>query len=198
MRKSERFASLKNEIEIATHGKIEILEREYQLKYDTEMKQFRENLEYEIQNILEKKTAELVKYKTKIISQNKVKLRQELIEYRESLVQELFKNVEDRIREYVKTSEYQNWLKNKLVLILTDKEFIGGEIVASEQDIIVLNSEIKKGLLTCDVRDFRLGGFVVHNKDNTKEFNNTFGVILDSLREWFSLNSDFTIFEVDE
>ncbi len=198
MRKSERFSSLKNEIENATKKQIQALEKSYQQLHDEEIDRYKSDLEVEIKRNLSNELSLLKKEELRFLSTNKIAYRQALLNYRKNLVDELFNDLANRLQDFTNTPAYKEWLVTKTESVLKAEGSLGGVLACGKTELTILSEIIKKNSLTTKEINNEIGGFVFTNKQNTIEYDYRLTSVIAKQRKWFHLNSGFIIQEVKQ
>lgn len=197
MRKSERYASLRQEIENATDKQIQAIEKNYRIFYDQEMAKFNAQLKATIAESQQKQLAEQAKAKLSAYSQDKIKYRQALLIYRQQLVDELFEELTNRLRDFVGNSDYPDWLNMKITEVLSDSTYHQGTLYCGVIEAQLLNSQIVKFKLQLVSTPDLIGGFILRNHQASQEYDVSFINRVNQQKQKFYQNSGFIVPQED-
>ncbi|MFV0254780.1 MAG: hypothetical protein ACK5G7_01420 [Erysipelotrichaceae bacterium] len=183
MRKSERFASLKNEIEEARKIKIENIEKAYNRYYDKEVDTFKVDLNNKIKAFLISEEKRLEREMIKEKANQEYLIRSAVIDHRQTWIEKLFAELEEKIIEFAKSNDYSKWLVAKVESVIADG-FDVGTIQANSHDLSILKSIIKKNNLLSEKKEM-IGGFIIINKANNEAINSTFEDLIQEQKQYF-------------
>lgn len=130
-------------------------------------------------------------------SQDKLDTKKKLLELRANFVNELFNNVTDELKKFVKSDEYKNYLLDNLKKIDVKDS---GYFVVRENDIDLLNELLKENAITNKVEKgyFAIGGFKYVDEENRYEYSCTLDEKREEAFEWFRNNSGFKVVESED
>lgn len=130
-------------------------------------------------------------------SQDKLDTKKKLLELRANFVNELFNNVTEELKKFVKSDEYKNYLLDNLRKIDVKDS---GYFVVRENDIDLLNELLKENAITNKVEKgyFAIGGFKYVDEENRYEYSCTLDEKREEAFEWFRNNSGFKVVESED
>lgn len=130
-------------------------------------------------------------------SQDKLDTKKKLLELRANFVNELFNNVTEELKKFVKSDEYKNYLLDNLRKIDVKDS---GYFVVRENDIDLLNELLKENAITNKVEKgyFAIGGFKYVDEENHYEYSCTLDEKREEAFEWFRNNSGFKVVESED
>lgn len=182
-------------IEDVSKEQIKKLENEIQSIKDKEMSKIEEDIKLDINNNLGVELEDLkIEHRQKIndIFRNS---RRELIQYRESLLNNVITEVTKKLKNYVSTPAYLESMESKLKLIdiKNDAVFYVSNKDQGLKSLIakMFNNKYE----TQDDENIRLGGFRVDLKDQGTTLDETIDLKLERKKQWFYKESHLFIEE---
>lgn len=183
MRKSERFANLKTEIEEAATIKIENKIRAYTTYYDQEVDKYKSDLNAKIKAHLANEEKNIAKEMIKLKAAQKFEIRKAIIDHRQKWIDKLFVDLENKVVDFTKSKDYKKWLEAKVDLVYSD-DFNGGTIQANSHDLSLLKELVaSKNLVT--VEKELIGGFILINKEHNQAINCSLKGLISEQRNYF-------------
>ncbi|MDR0986301.1 MAG: V-type proton ATPase subunit E [Ruminococcus sp.] len=129
---------------------------------------------------------------TRQVSQNEFTAKKEILKHREELTEQLFKEVEDKLKEIRRSKDYIDILSKKLAMVNIES---GSEIALAPEDMHF--SEVLKIAVDTDNITFvpdsmiRFGGYSIYNKHNGTIIDKTFDGAIDEQRVLFTNRNIF-------
>lgn len=184
---NEVIKNIKDDITDQAELVIGQIEYEISRLHDDEVAHFKEGLKKEQDTYLEKELNDLEVFSVTEASRQKMDTKRKLLSLRESLVEELFKSVEDKLIAFTKTEDYKDYIKEKLALV----PFDGGVIYCDEKDVDLIRANVKD--VKIKKRYFKIGGFTYISKSQDSEYDYSLDTSFKTQTEWFISHSGFTI-----
>lgn len=137
------FNKLKEDIQAQAKCEIDQIHYEINTMHNEVIDKFKNGLNKEIEVFLETELKELKVKEVSLDAQYKLAFQKELRSKRQTMVQDLFLELKNKLIDFTKTNEYQEYLKRKISEIWFNK----GKIIAKKQDLELIKSMIvAKGL----------------------------------------------------
>ena len=144
--------------------------------------------------IVRKGVADAKKKAGSIVSQEPSECKKKLFEYRESLIDELFNELNKKISEFKNTAEYSKFLINSV----SDAVKNSGEgdkcIFIDKSDEKFADALKQQFACTVEYRADIIGGCIVENLSTKKIYNNSISEKISELRANFLEESKFSIY----
>lgn len=158
---------------------------------------FKEGLKKETETYLEKELAELRLYAATKSSKDKMDTKKKLLALRTSYTDELFSEVRNDLKEFVKSDDYAEYLRRSLSEVEVNPS---GIFLCREEDIDLLRKILgEKGYTnTVKAEPMEIGGFVYRDEEAGIECSCRLGDRLADQREWFRNHSGFKVKESGE
>lgn len=193
MEKEETINSLVDLIKQQADERILEIQRDFELNRQMILDEYKRLAEDETNIFIEQ---ELVELKEKILqsgTQAKWKIKKDLFIKRQMLVDQLFEEVNVKIKQFVQSDKYPEWIKSRLLKIeISEDAKLKSEIRCRKEDVTLFyNIEKTLGfsweIITND--DIQLGGFIFTDPINGIEKDQTLDYKLRVQKEWFYANS---------
>lgn len=180
-----------NDVEEQANLVIDQINREIEQMHDEQITYFEEGLKKEQETYLEKELNDLRVFSVTECSRAKLQTKRDLLNLRQDLVNSLFGDVKVKLKAFVASKDYENYITKKLNSINVD----GGKIYCKEEDNKIMKKVIKAlGLDVEIVKDYlEIGGFKYVNKNADLEYDFTLDTAFEEQTEWFVNSSGFTI-----
>lgn len=192
---------LLSEIEADVRSNADLVEKVVNQETDAlredQISFFKEGLNKETSTYLEGELKDVRLYAATKSSHDKLETKKKLLELRGKLVDELFQEVTNELKQFVKSDAYQTYLlKNIEKLTISDS----GYFIVRKDDKAVLEALLKKLNIhnPVNVGYFAIGGFRYVDESNRYEYSCT----LDERREeqfaYFRNHSGFKVVESED
>lgn len=167
-------------------------------KHDEILTQKEEEYREESMTQIQHKMVEAQKRENQQVLQTELEAKKQLLLYRDGIINDVMKAVEDKLREFMNSAEYKQWLLSrierailevgkgkKIVYVFGDDLKLAGEIekLSNDSEITVKDAEEK---------DF-LGGTKVYNTDRRVSVDYSFKEMLAEEKKNFLQSSGLTI-----
>lgn len=169
---------------------------EFKAEFEEKLK---ENTDRQLQisyDDIQRKTADIKKDTKRELAKMGLENKRTLITKRNELVEDIFDNIKTKIKEYIKTQEYQDYFLDEIENFYKKYEISDIEIYVGDIDI---NKKVyieKAYKLPCNVildKNIDLGGFAIKDTKNNFYYDYTLGNKLNINRVEFFTNSDFSL-----
>ena len=171
------------------------IEKETLKYYTAEAEKLEKQAKKLVRSRVEYSENEINQLFNKNIASYKADLRLSLIKKRESLVDEVFESVKEKIRAFTETEEYILFLQNSLSQML---QYADGDLT-----VFVKSGDAQKVKTACDRLNVNcvieadntilLGGIRARNKEANKIFDDTLDERINEQKEYFLLESGLII-----
>ena len=121
------------------------------------------------------------------VTQHDLACKRELLEYRSSLVEQIFMDVKEQLRQFTGSSSYENYLVRRLLAVAREFPCEGAVIRVCKEDLKfedVLKKTIPGITVEADSKN-HLGGFTIVNYDKRVLEDETFESLLEGERQSF-------------
>lgn len=168
------------------------IKHEVEYSHDDQMLMFKEGLKKEIETYYEKELNDLKVQSATESSQAKLRTKRELLNKRQILVENVFKEVESKLKKFVLSDEYALYIEkcfSKIKCLDENSVFYVNE---KEEDFfkeILLKKSLKNDIKQTNLL---IGGFKVINSNVNIEFDFTLDTKLKEAKKWFQNNSGYT------
>lgn len=193
MEKEETLNSLVDLIKQQADDRVLEIQRDFELNRQMILNEYKRLAEEETNVFIEQ---ELVELKEKILqsgTQAKWKIKKDLFIKRQILVDQLFDEVHVKIKDFVQSDKYAEWIKNRLMrLEITEESKLNSMLKCRNEDFNLFKTiENSLGLNWKIVMsdDIQLGGFIFTDPVNGIEKDETLDYKLRVQKEWFYANS---------
>lgn len=175
--------------------RIDDLKREIDYAYQKAMKKYKEDLAVEQNLEYSRGLRELrIEYQSQI-NQIGTTYDSELIKKRLEMSDHIFLEVVKKIQAFIKTKQYETYIKHKIVTVLKDMEKTEYVFKVSPKD-----AHIKDIILSMD-KNYKVevdqtilyGGFTLYLPEFNLEINETLDVKLEEQKDWFFKHSKLFI-----
>lgn len=158
---------------------------------EKQLRIYEEGLKKEVESFKERELNDLKKLSATLSSQGKLKIQRELLQYREKLVQDLFEEVEDKMKDFTKGSQYSEFLKKKA----QELSIMGGIIYVRPEDKELMQSILKELQFnaTVETDEITLGGFRYVQQEQRVEVDSTLDTKVKDQRVWFENHSGLIV-----
>ncbi len=168
------------------------IKHEVEYSHDDQMLMFKEGLKKEIETYYEKELNDLKVQSATESSQAKLRTKRELLNKRQILVENVFKEVESKLKKFVLSDEYVLYVEKCLSKIKCLDENSVFYVNEKEKDFFkefLSNKSIKNDIKQTNLL---IGGFKVINSNVNIEFDFTLDTKLKEAKKWFQNNSGYT------
>ncbi len=155
---------------------------------------FKEGLEKETTAYLESELKDLRLYAATKSSKDKLEMKKQLLELRAGMVNELFKEVNQKLKEFTSSDKYNTYLEENLANVAVTSD---GYFEVREADRQRFAKILKDKGFNNEIRSayFEIGGFRYIDEVNRIEFNCCLVDRQKEQFEWFRNNSGFKVAE---
>ena len=169
----------------------EQIKSEVEYSHEDQVKIFKAGLDKEIDTYFEKEINDLRLYTATEASQAKLQTKKSLLNKRSEMVDDLFDEVVNRLKDFVVTHDYKDYLTKKIKgLDMNDSSYF---VIRKEDE--ALFKEILKELnlnINFKFEHFNIGGFLLVDEKNGFEYDLSLDSKLKEQKIWFQNNSGFT------
>lgn len=164
---------------------------------DDQIRFFKKGLAKENETYLEGELQDLRLYAAMKSSRDRLETRKQLLEMRRRLTEELFQQVKEDLRAFVKSEAYIRYLRDHLQKITIGAD---GIFLVREEDIRLMQSLLEESGYdnTIEKACFPLGGFRYFDQHARMEYSCLLTDRFTEAQEWFYENSEFCLSEREE
>ncbi len=152
---------------------------------------FEDGLKKEVESYKERELNDLNRLAATKSSQNKLEIKRDLLQLRQKLVEDLFKEVESKLVAFVESEEYCSYLKKKIEEIQSE----GGIFQVRKKDITLMSELVAEKQLKCQVEEgeINLGGFRYIQQKERIEIDSTLDTSYEEQKVWFRSHSHLMV-----
>lgn len=177
---------------------------EQRRKIEDEVKKFKEKELNEAENevlleayqLIQKEMAQMRNNITKEMAHREMDARRELLEKRRKIMEEIFTQAAERLKEFAQSQEYQDWMKRHCQKLAETFSQPGTVLFVRPEDR-KLESLLKSAFGTaCEVQEdeeIYLGGVRAQNLAMGLVADDTLDALLENQQEWFEENSGLQV-----
>ena len=189
MEQEKLAENLVKAIQTQSQERLMNLQVDYESQRQETIEKFREEAQEEANVFSEMALSELRNSLIQNESQSKWKVKKDLFIRRAELVDGLFIKVKQDLIDFTKTSEYKDFIKVSLELILSENTASGATILvkATDQKLFETLSDQRVTVLVSD--RIHIGGFILKDKAGLMEIDESLDYTLKVQREWFTTHS---------
>lgn len=177
---------------------------EQRRKIEDEVKKFKEKELNEAENevlleayqLIQKEMAQMRNNITKEMAHREMDARRELLEKRRKIMEEIFTQAAERLKEFAQSQEYQDWMKRHCQKLAETFSQPGTVLFVRPEDR-KLESLLKSAFGTaCEVQEdeeIHLGGVRAQNLAMGLVADDTLDALLENQQEWFEENSGLQV-----
>lgn len=177
--KNTLYQYFKEAINREANVEITSLQKEISKLKNEARKSFEDELQEEVETVINIKKTDLIKREQESLVDTQRKLDLEVMAKREELLKKLFLDLEEKIKAYQNTKEYEKWVIDKLKSIDLDNY--------KEIEICTKDAFIRKLSLKIDIKnnDDLLAGFILYAKDGKTFIDESFKAKIEDAKSWF-------------
>ena len=165
---------------------------EVEYSHDDKIRFFKAGLSKEVESYFEKELNELRLFAANETSQFKLSEKRKLLSRRHTLVESMFKEIEEEIKSFINSSEYKKFITKKIDT-LNDISKGAIFIVRDEDEELISEIMKSKGLNNkVEVDYLPLGGFIINDLEKGRNFDFALDSKLKEQKKWFQNYSGFT------
>ena len=185
----QKILDFQKDIHIQEQERVKSLYKEMNMCKKTELEKYENN---QIQQMNEKIQA--AKYKmhmeyTRKCSNLVQEMKKDYHHQRNKLMYEIFEGAKQNLIEYCKTSEYKDFLLDKI----KDTDKMEGDVIFVKKEDMAFADDIKKAYgSNCDIQqdeEITIGGFRLENIEKGICIDESLEYILSEQAEWFFIHS---------
>ncbi len=152
---------------------------------------FEDGLKKEVESYKERELNDLNRLAATKSSQNKLEIKRDLLQLRQKLVEDLFKEVESKLVAFVESEDYCSYLKKKIEEIQSE----GGIFQVRKKDITLMSELVAEKQLKCQVEEgeINLGGFRYIQQKERIEIDSTLDTSYEEQKVWFRSHSHLMV-----
>ncbi|MDD6484381.1 MAG: V-type ATP synthase subunit E family protein [Clostridiales bacterium] len=180
-------------------GKREGMIDSMQKKHDAIIAEKEAQYREEASTQLQLNTIEAKKKENQQVLQAELDAKKQLLLYRDSIINEVMLEVSDKLKEFMKTDEYREWLMRRTERALLEVGkgsklvYVSGDDLKYKDEIIALSEDYSTiSVQAADEKDF-IGGVKVFNPDRRVSVDYSFKEMLAEEKKDFLTGSGLTI-----
>ncbi len=194
--KEQVFLYIKNEIEKLAKEEEDTLIREASNLEQEACDRIREETKKEMESQVEKEMADIDSQASIHKSSSLSTRKSELVTLRDSYVDTIFTKTKEKLIQFTKTEEYQNFLCNKVKQI--GQDYASNNFIAyvGQKDVSfapLLQAAYGKNLVVEAKDQIAIGGVIMEDKADNMVIDESLDSVLENQKGWFYRTSGLTI-----
>jgi len=193
--KQDIFNAMKADIEAAAKVQIDAINAETAAIEEETMAALREEAKHEAELRLKQELEEIHSEAASEISELHTERTRKLIDKRDQLVADVFKEARAKLVEFTESSEYKAWLAQKAKEAAA-YNFTNAVIKLRQADMSLADDVKNAYGQACDIEasdDIVIGGLIVEDQNSAMVVNETLEFALAGQKDWFNKNSGLVL-----
>ena len=196
MEQQEKLLKFQKAVFAEVDQKTALIRKEAEEAKAQTLKQTKDELLVQAEEELHMRAAEIRQENRRETAKCSLDAKCALLKKRAELTEKIFAQVEDKLRDYCRTEEYQKNLI-KRVAAFADAHPVGDLVLSVGENDSALSEELKNALgRPCEIRtdpSVTLGGFIVFDRTQNLYYDETFAQKLADQKPYFIEHSSFTL-----
>lgn len=184
---AQKLSVFEKAVEQETGKKIEEIDAEIEAYKKQEYEKVREMQYNKMYTYMQEQVRAIKAKHKREVTQHDLACKRELLEYRNSLVEQVFADAKEQLRQFTNSDSYENYLVRKLLAVAKDFPCEGAVIRVSKEDLKfedVLKKTVHGVTVEADPKN-HLGGFTIVNLEKRVLEDETFESLLEDERQAF-------------
>lgn len=196
MEQQEKLLKFQKAVFAEVDQKTAMIRKEAEQDKAQTLEQTKEALLAKAEDELHTKTAEIRQKNRRETAKCSLELKRALLKRRSELTEEIFAEVENRLRDYCKTEEYRSDLLKRVAAFSTAHPTTDPVLSVGENDMALADNLKKAFGRPCEIcvdNAASLGGFIVFDRAQNLYYDETFAQKLADQKPYFIEHSSFTL-----